>query len=82
MSLQEALSGVTGSVRIIAPDGAGGTLDASEGAEVEVYFRPPANFLEAESLATVLRRRLRRQAESEAPSGDAAEAGMGSADRA
>ncbi len=70
MSLQEALSGVTGSVRIIAPDGAGGTLDASEGAEVEVYFRPPANFLEAESLATVLRRRLRRQAESEAPSGE------------
>jgi transcription-repair coupling factor (superfamily II helicase) len=72
MSLQEALAGVTGSVRIIAPDGAGGTLEASEGAEVEVYFRPPANFLEAESLATVLRRRLRRQAESEAPAGEAA----------
>ncbi len=70
MSLQEALSGVTGSVRIIAPDGAGGTLDASEGAEVEVYFRPPESFLEPESLATVLRRRLRRQAESETPSPD------------
>ncbi|MFM1831855.1 MAG: transcription-repair coupling factor [Planctomycetota bacterium] len=70
MSLQEALSGVTGSVRLIAPDGAGGTLDASEGAEVEVYFRPPESFLAPESLATVLRRRLRRQAESEAPSPD------------
>ena len=66
-SLHEALEGVTGSVRMIAPDGAGGTLDATDGAEVEIYFRPPESFLEPESLATVLRRRLRRQAESEAP---------------
>ena len=54
---------------MIAPDGAGGTIEATEGAEVEVYFRPPSSYLDPESLATVLRRRLRRQAESEAPSG-------------
>lgn len=68
-SLQSALDGVDGSVRVIAPDGAGGTIEATEGAEVEVYFRPPSSYLDPESLATVLRRRLRRQAESEAPSG-------------
>lgn len=67
-SLQEALSGADGSVRMIAPDGAGGTVEATEGAEVEIYYRPPESFLEAGSLATVLRRRLRRQAESEATS--------------
>ncbi|MCP4937604.1 MAG: hypothetical protein GY921_00335, partial [Phycisphaeraceae bacterium] len=61
--LQAALDGVQGSVRMIAPDGAGGTVDAAEGAEVEVYFRPPASFLEPGSLATVLRRRLRGRLE-------------------
>ncbi len=65
-SLQEALAGADGSVRLIAPDGAGGTVEATEGAEVEIYYRPPESFLEPESLATVLRRRLRRQAEAEA----------------
>ena len=74
-SLHEALSGVTGSVRMIAPDGAGGTMDATEGADVEVYFRPPESFLDPESLATVLRRRLRRQAESEGPSAVSDEGG-------
>ena len=61
--LQDALEGVQGTVRMIAPDGAGGTIEATEGTEVEVYFRPPAAFLEPGSLATVLRRRLRPQAE-------------------
>ncbi|MDG2132565.1 MAG: helicase-related protein, partial [Phycisphaerales bacterium] len=61
--LQAALDGVQGSVRMIAPDGAGGTVEATEGAEVEVYFRPPASFLEPGSLATVLRRRLRGRLE-------------------
>ena len=68
--LQEALSGADGTVRMIAPDGAGGTVEATEGAEVEIYYRPPETFLEPASLATVLRRRLRGQAESESNSTD------------
>ena len=71
-SLQAALDGVNGTVRMIAPDGAGGTVEATEGAEVEIYFRPPANFLEPSSLATVLRRRLRRRAEREMAAASAA----------
>ena len=71
-SLQSALDGVNGTVRMIAPDGAGGTVEATEGAEVEIYFRPPTNFLEPSSLATVLRRRLRRQAETEMTAASAA----------
>lgn len=67
-SLQDAMAGADGSVRLIAPDGAGGTVEATEGAEVEIYYRPPESFLDPGSLATVLRRRLRRQAEAEAPS--------------
>ncbi|MEE2973431.1 MAG: transcription-repair coupling factor, partial [Planctomycetota bacterium] len=67
-SLQEALDGAKGSVRLIAPDGAGGTIEAVEGAEVEIYYRPPESYLEVESRATVLRHRLRDQAEAEAPS--------------
>ena len=62
-NLQEALDGVQGTVRMIAPDGAGGTIEATEGTEVEVYFRPPESFLEPGSLATILRRRLRPRAE-------------------
>lgn len=68
VKLQDALEGVQGSVRMIAPDGAGGTIEATEGTEVEVYFRPPVSFLEPESLATILRRRLRSQAEKVATS--------------
>ncbi len=64
-SLQQALDGAEGSVRMIAPDGAGGTVEATEGAEVEIYYRPPKSSLKPESLATVLRRRLRSQAENE-----------------
>ena len=67
-SLQEALDGAEGTVRMIAPDGAGGTVEATEGAEVEIYYRPPEAFLEPESLATILRRRLRTRAEAEAAS--------------
>ena len=66
ISLQDALSGADGTVRMIAPDGAGGTVEATEGAEVEIYYRPPAAYLEPGSLATVLRRRLRSRAEIEA----------------
>jgi transcription-repair coupling factor (superfamily II helicase) len=72
--LQEALDGVQGTVRMIAPDGAGGAIEATEGTEVEVYFRPPEAFLEPGSLATVLRRRLRPQAEKVVGSIDEASA--------
>ena len=69
-SIQEALRGAEGTVRLIAPDGAGGTVEATEGAEVEIYYRPPDASLEPEDLAKNLRRRLRRQAETDRDTAD------------
>ena len=49
---------------------AGGTVEATEGAEVEIYYRPPDASLEPEDLAKNLRRRLRRQAETDRDTAD------------
>ena len=61
--VQKALEGVKGTVRPIAP--------RPGDKHHEVYFRPPASFLEPASLLTVLRRRFAPlHAGTEPPSND------------
>ena len=57
-ALEAALAGVQGTVRPVGnPDGQGLS---------EVFFRPPANWLEGSSLSTILRKRLVSQAKTQA----------------
>ena len=56
MRLQQAFAGVKGTLRVV------GTPDTS--GEIQVYFRPPENYLEPGSLAAILRARLLPEAKS------------------
>ena len=56
MRLQQAFAGVKGTLRVV------GTPDRS--GEIQVYFRPPENYLEPGSLAAILRARLLPEAKS------------------
>jgi transcription-repair coupling factor (superfamily II helicase) len=54
--LQQAFHGVKGTMRVVGePDSSG---------DIQVYFRPPENYLEPASLAAVMRKRLLPAAKS------------------